>query len=194
MKVKCTEKLPEMFASRFVWATLPDQSGHAHSAQSASMNATAHTYNASAPQVFPYGYEHTQTGSPLIILIIGGVARLLLFICCGLFVRQRMLPEQSEMRRSALCSAIATLPTRKAANEVHECSICLCPAVEGEELTTMPCQHEFHTTCINEWLVRTADGTPASCPLCKCPAFEPQLSTEDQVYPHGSLTRYMIMR
>jgi len=56
------------------------------------------------------------------------------------------------------------------ANEQLECAICLGLFVIDEELRTLPCGHDFHRDCVDEWLLgkgrRTHDQLP-SCPLCK---------------------------
>jgi hypothetical protein len=47
-------------------------------------------------------------------------------------------------------------------NEPEECSICWAPYVDGDNVKTLPCLHQFHASCIDRWLaVNTA------CPICK---------------------------
>ncbi|KNA26007.1 hypothetical protein SOVF_000540 [Spinacia oleracea] len=46
--------------------------------------------------------------------------------------------------------------------EDSECCICLSRYVEGVELCTLPCNHNFHHGCISRWL-----RINATCPLCK---------------------------
>jgi len=44
-----------------------------------------------------------------------------------------------------------------------DCSICLCAISEGDTIRHLDsCQHTFHKSCIDLWLLRQAD-----CPLCK---------------------------
>ncbi|CAO2147641.1 unnamed protein product [Urochloa humidicola] len=45
------------------------------------------------------------------------------------------------------------------------CSICLDDFEDGEEMSVMPCTgaHEFHTSCVAEWLGRYSN----MCPLCR---------------------------
>lgn len=46
-----------------------------------------------------------------------------------------------------------------------ECSICLNCIETDESVRRLPmCGHTFHRSCIDLWLLRSAD-----CPLCKCP-------------------------
>ncbi|KAL6345430.1 hypothetical protein AAG906_015914 [Vitis piasezkii] len=43
------------------------------------------------------------------------------------------------------------------------CSICLEDYKDGERLRVLPCQHEFHASCVDSWLTKW--GT--FCPVCK---------------------------
>ncbi|KAJ9172655.1 hypothetical protein P3X46_015869 [Hevea brasiliensis] len=43
------------------------------------------------------------------------------------------------------------------------CAICLEDYKDGEILKVLPCQHEFHSSCVDSWLSKW--GT--SCPVCK---------------------------
>lgn len=46
--------------------------------------------------------------------------------------------------------------------EDAECCICLSAYDDGAELRELPCNHHFHCTCIDKWLLINA-----TCPLCK---------------------------
>uniref|UniRef100_A0A2P2JZB7 RING-type E3 ubiquitin transferase n=1 Tax=Rhizophora mucronata TaxID=61149 RepID=A0A2P2JZB7_RHIMU len=46
--------------------------------------------------------------------------------------------------------------------EDAECCICLTSYEDGVELHTLPCNHHFHSPCIEKWLRMNA-----TCPLCK---------------------------
>lgn len=61
------------------------------------------------------------------------------------------------------------------------CSVCMDAFKEGERLKVLPCQHVFHETCIDKWLLGKgrAPPTPSSplpglptCPLCKAVPIE----------------------
>lgn len=43
-----------------------------------------------------------------------------------------------------------------------DCQICLCSAAEGELLTTLPCSHVYHDSCIAPWF-----KTHRTCPICR---------------------------
>ncbi|XP_027352683.1 E3 ubiquitin-protein ligase At1g63170-like [Abrus precatorius] len=51
---------------------------------------------------------------------------------------------------------------RVIALEDAECCICLSAYDDGAELRELPCNHHFHCTCIDKWLLINA-----ICPLCK---------------------------
>ena len=42
------------------------------------------------------------------------------------------------------------------------CSICLEKYEVGQKLRTLPCLHNFHAECVDNWL-----GRKANCPVCK---------------------------
>jgi len=42
------------------------------------------------------------------------------------------------------------------------CPICLVEYSNGEEIRCLPCEHEFHKSCVDAWL-----GNNASCPACR---------------------------
>lgn len=47
---------------------------------------------------------------------------------------------------------------------VHQkCTICLGEYEKGEKLTILPCEHGFHTDCINSWLKEYS----YKCPICR---------------------------
>ncbi|KAL7822361.1 hypothetical protein V8C26DRAFT_241532 [Trichoderma gracile] len=55
------------------------------------------------------------------------------------------------------------------------CSICTEDFREGEDMRVLPCNHKFHPTCIDPWLVNVS-GT---CPLCRLDLHEAALGAED---------------
>eukprot|EP00658_Telonema_sp_P-2_P013638 TRINITY_DN1516_c0_g1_i1.p1 TRINITY_DN1516_c0_g1~~TRINITY_DN1516_c0_g1_i1.p1 ORF type:complete len:188 (-),score=23.38 TRINITY_DN1516_c0_g1_i1:371-934(-) len=66
---------------------------------------------------------------------------------------------------------LSILPTRVVAvkdtdvdedDEKRTCMICLCEKEVAETLRTLPCLHDFHKDCVDEWLLQNA-----TCPVCK---------------------------
>ena len=43
-----------------------------------------------------------------------------------------------------------------------DCTICLGKQGRNDQIRTLPCNHEFHSECIDLWLVKRAH-----CPMCK---------------------------
>jgi len=68
---------------------------------------------------------------------------------------------------------IDSLPERLVRDEEEEeCPVCLKHFDQDDELKSLPCGHEFHTTCLMPWLNKTS-----SCPLCRH-----ELPTDDKDY------------
>ena len=47
------------------------------------------------------------------------------------------------------------------------CSICLEAVAAGELLRTLPCAHNYHAACVDQWLAQSG-----VCPECRCPCAE----------------------
>ena len=45
----------------------------------------------------------------------------------------------------------------------ESCAICVDDFKKGDTLRVLPCSHQFHVECIDEWLINHSD----LCPLCK---------------------------
>jgi hypothetical protein len=72
-------------------------------------------------------------------------------------------------------------PTQFHRLDVDDCSICQMPIVDGEEVFTTRCNHEFHVTCAEQWLSESSTLT-TTCPVCRCP-FE---YSQDRISLKGS--------
>ncbi|KAE8654495.1 hypothetical protein F3Y22_tig00117048pilonHSYRG00436 [Hibiscus syriacus] len=46
---------------------------------------------------------------------------------------------------------------------VEQCYICLAEYDDGDKIRVLPCQHEFHMSCVDKWL-KEIHGV---CPLCR---------------------------
>ncbi|XP_014787081.1 E3 ubiquitin-protein ligase RNF181 [Octopus bimaculoides] len=61
---------------------------------------------------------------------------------------------------------IESLPTRKVTASESEdslkCTICLGEFEENNEIKTLPCNHQFHSSCILPWLEKVN-----TCPMCR---------------------------
>jgi len=50
----------------------------------------------------------------------------------------------------------------KSAEDIPSCAVCMENYVNNDELRCLPCRHEFHTKCVDEWL-----KLRSTCPLCR---------------------------
>ncbi|CAG8484095.1 9399_t:CDS:2 [Ambispora leptoticha] len=73
----------------------------------------------------------------------------------------------TNVENSSKTGSISTLSGSALSNHVTEeqltCPICLGDFESGEELRVLPCHHQYHTSCIDPWLL---DISPL-CPMCK---------------------------
>ncbi|KAJ0229775.1 E3 ubiquitin-protein ligase RHY1A [Hirschfeldia incana] len=55
-----------------------------------------------------------------------------------------------------------TFSSASVKTERRDCSICLESFTSGDVLTSLPCTHSFHSSCLNPWLKACGD-----CPCCR---------------------------
>lgn len=56
-----------------------------------------------------------------------------------------------------------------------QCEVCLQDLAPGQEQRVLPCLHQYHVSCIDEWCDRCrARGTPPTCPICRAVVTAPQ--------------------
>ena len=53
-------------------------------------------------------------------------------------------------------------PSEKHSGTSKSCTVCMEDYKEGDSLRSLPCLHQFHANCIDEWL-----GYKSTCPVCK---------------------------
>lgn len=61
----------------------------------------------------------------------------------------------------------------------EQCSICMEAYTDGEQLRVLPCEHRFHTHCVDRWL-----QTCYHCPLCRR---SPASFTADRLQPVAAI-------
>ncbi|KAI9021121.1 hypothetical protein DFJ74DRAFT_671968 [Hyaloraphidium curvatum] len=73
-------------------------------------------------------------------------------------------PSLSPSARPSLSSRRAPSPAPTVGTlNVPSCPICLEPFEDGDELRTLRCGHELHTSCVDPWLL----GRSGRCPVCR---------------------------
>ncbi|CAL1541825.1 unnamed protein product [Lymnaea stagnalis] len=78
-----------------------------------------------------------------------------------------------EVSRGLSDSEISQLPTSKhqgqtpggasaMPDDLPQCNICLTDYEHGDRMRNLPCKHDFHKDCVDQWL-----KTNATCPICR---------------------------
>ncbi|XP_061403496.1 E3 ubiquitin-protein ligase RNFT1-like isoform X2 [Lethenteron reissneri] len=65
------------------------------------------------------------------------------------------------------CVASPTTPSATLKSVDTECVVCLSDIETRQSLRVLPCSHEFHATCVDEWL-----KINPTCPICRADASE----------------------
>uniref|UniRef100_A0A6T8BWT1 RING-type domain-containing protein n=1 Tax=Prymnesium polylepis TaxID=72548 RepID=A0A6T8BWT1_9EUKA len=97
--------------------------------------------------------------------------------------------KKSKLRENS--KRIDQLPSHRAtkselaSKEEPTCAICLENIRAQQNVTTLPCKHEYHRQCIAKWL-KMAEA--ASCPQCKAPALDVQLQGGGASAEAGAVT------
>ncbi|XP_060517131.1 E3 ubiquitin-protein ligase RNF13 [Cylas formicarius] len=86
------------------------------------------------------------------------------------FMIAKFIKDRRRQRRHRLPkSSLKKIPTCKfqKGDPYETCAICLDDFVEGEKLRVLPCNHVYHTKCIDPWLTKNR----RVCPICKRKVF-----------------------
>jgi hypothetical protein len=86
----------------------------------------------------------------------------ILFLCCLPCIVFFVL--RFGKKRGANNDEISSLKTRQCTTFMDGASCCICTEDYkiGSNIKTLPCKHEFHTDCVDKWLIINA-----SCPMCR---------------------------
>ena len=83
-----------------------------------------------------------------------------------LLLAQQVLSEILEINNALPASVNAGLRTRvfesENMNGQTDRRICISDYVDGGELMVLPCQHSFHSSCVQHWLRQNT-----TCPVCR---------------------------
>ncbi|KAL2532088.1 RING/U-box superfamily protein [Abeliophyllum distichum] len=103
----------------------------------------------------------------------------------------REIPEKEGFIPASKAS-IESLPVVPITEPGLECPICLSEFEVNQDVKQMPCNHKFHSDCINKWL-----GIHGSCPFCryKMPEEEKKEETvsDDETRTAGELRIHMFL-
>lgn len=69
--------------------------------------------------------------------------------------------------RSGNSNSHSPLQSKQPSEDTMLCSICLEEYVDGAILVRLPCRHEYHETCVLQWMGHTDRLRNYCCPLCK---------------------------
>jgi len=61
-----------------------------------------------------------------------------------------------------ICLSPSQSPSLSDGESGSECSICLETYRSGQEVSILSCSHEYHSSCIKEWMMKNR-----SCPMCR---------------------------
>eukprot|EP01118_Nematostelium_gracile_P001226 TRINITY_DN1127_c0_g1_i2.p1 TRINITY_DN1127_c0_g1~~TRINITY_DN1127_c0_g1_i2.p1 ORF type:complete len:323 (-),score=65.36 TRINITY_DN1127_c0_g1_i2:105-950(-) len=96
---------------------------------------------------------------------------------------RRVKKEEETNRKRQLGSIYRTPFSSKLELNESQCVICLDDFEEGNELKKLLCNHHYHATCIDQWLV-----TNGRCPLCNSKAVNTLEETQNKLYEAKRLT------
>ncbi|XP_017568865.2 RING finger protein 148 [Pygocentrus nattereri] len=102
------------------------------------------------------------------------------FVVIKRLYRNRQLRIQQRELKKVAERAIAKLQVRtlrrtdpEVEAEENNCAVCIDPFKRGDIVTTLPCSHLFHKTCIEPWLLEHH-----TCPMCKYDILKGEVGVE----------------
>ncbi|KAI8076259.1 hypothetical protein BDF21DRAFT_65888 [Thamnidium elegans] len=88
-------------------------------------------------------------------------------ILYAVYLTWRVRQQHIQKRELAPSDVVKRLPIHSFHREkdipIDECIICLEEYQEGDKIRTLPCKHEFHSACVDLWLITRKKF----CPICK---------------------------
>mmetsp|Transcript_15340 Transcript_15340/g.23883 ORF Transcript_15340/g.23883 Transcript_15340/m.23883 type:complete len:140 (+) Transcript_15340:524-943(+) len=91
-------------------------------------------------------------------------------------MRQAEHDEETAEDYDISCLEIRTVPEGN--KEEGHCPVCQEEWKEGDQQRVLPCEHRFHTSCVDRWL----KDHKAQCPLCKKDVREDWVDEEEEVW------------
>lgn len=80
-------------------------------------------------------------------------------------VFERHSLQQNTETQQITQQCVRNLPSRRAGamDAESKCNICLSSFEDGEKIHILPCEHEFHASCVDKWLL----DVKRTCPCCR---------------------------
>uniref|UniRef100_A0A1I8ILT1 RING-type domain-containing protein n=1 Tax=Macrostomum lignano TaxID=282301 RepID=A0A1I8ILT1_9PLAT len=108
--------------------------------------------------------------------VIIGVCLLLSLLVWGIkFYRDWRHSRRNRLPRSSL-KKLTVKKFEKGKDLYDCCAICLEDFVPGEKLRILPCNHAYHTKCVDPWLLKSR----STCPVCKRRVFPGSADSEGE--------------
>ncbi|XP_036425088.1 RING finger protein 148 [Colossoma macropomum] len=134
------------------------------------------------------GNPYKTWGNPLWVYVMSftffGITAIILgyfiFVVIRRLYRNRQLRIQQRELKKVAERAIAKLQVRtlrrtdpEVEAEENNCAVCIDSFKRGDIVTTLPCSHLFHKTCIEPWLLEHH-----TCPMCKYDILKGEVGVE----------------
>lgn len=78
-------------------------------------------------------------------------------ILYAVYLTWRVRQQNIQKKELAPSDVVKSLPIHSYHREkdipIDECIICLEEYLEGDKIRTLPCKHEFHSACVDLWLI-----------------------------------------
>lgn len=103
-------------------------------------------------------------------------------------IQQHLNGDGPPRRRGASKASIDSMPAIivSESDGLEDCSICLAEFMAGDEERKMPCNHAYHSGCIEKWL-----ENHATCPLCRFVMQREENAGDDEEFEGGGESRNM---
>ncbi|PAA82441.1 hypothetical protein BOX15_Mlig020238g1 [Macrostomum lignano] len=137
-----------------------------------SYSVAAERYSLNFEVPFPFDF-HVYVISFAVII---GVCLLLSLLVWGIkFYRDWRHSRRNRLPRSSL-KKLTVKKFEKGKDLYDCCAICLEDFVPGEKLRILPCNHAYHTKCVDPWLLKSR----STCPVCKRRVFPGSADSEGE--------------
>jgi hypothetical protein len=80
------------------------------------------------------------------------------------FIFSESTKSTTSSNKQTSSSSSSKVGDNKEEEDKCSCSVCMEDFNNGDEISTLPCLHRYHSDCINRWLRQSN-----SCPICKTP-------------------------